>query len=206
MDCVFSYFWVINRAWFLVFFVFFVFVLAAPAIGRFDWLCSKDSTLFQYLGTYLVGSPRAMYSSYSVAAAVCSCVFPALALVAVGFRLRARAVQHSKLGADDWLIMVALVSIESYFDYITYDTRCDANCSCCPVGAGLFVLLHCSLWFISRKYRTGSEVCIGHWPLENGLLLIDGSTITPDEYTNYQRVSLYSYIYEGREAHPDYMK
>ncbi|XDG07882.1 hypothetical protein ABKA04_007497 [Annulohypoxylon sp. FPYF3050] len=85
-----------------------------------------------------------MYSSYSVAAAVCSCVFPALALVAVGFRLRARAVQHSKLGADDWLIMVALALAFSY---------------CCIVLYGSF------------------RASIGQ----------DLSTITPDEYTNYQR-------------------
>ncbi|KAK9415008.1 putative integral membrane protein [Seiridium unicorne] len=85
-----------------------------------------------------------MYSSYSVAAAVCSCVFPTLATVAVGFRLRARFVQKLKLGLDDWLILAALALAFSY---------------CCLVLYGSF------------------DASIGQ----------DLSTITPDEYTNYQK-------------------
>ncbi|KAI1092131.1 hypothetical protein F5B19DRAFT_233881 [Rostrohypoxylon terebratum] len=88
-----------------------------------------------------------MYSSYSVVAAVCSCVFPALALIAVGFRLRARVVQHSKLGPDDWLIIIALALAFSY---------------CCIVLYGSF------------------RASIGQ----------DLSTITPDEYTNYQKLAV----------------
>ncbi|KAI1746572.1 hypothetical protein F4782DRAFT_545041 [Xylaria castorea] len=49
-----------------------------------------------------------MSSTYSTAAAVSSSVFAALAILAVGFRLRARVVQKLKLGPDDWLILVAL--------------------------------------------------------------------------------------------------
>ncbi|KAI0886272.1 uncharacterized protein GGS22DRAFT_126785 [Annulohypoxylon maeteangense] len=85
-----------------------------------------------------------MYSSYSVAAAVCSCVFPTLAIIAVGFRLRAHLLQQSKLGPDDWLTLVALALAISY---------------CCLVLYGSF---HASI---------GQDL----------------STITPDEYTNYQK-------------------
>ncbi|KAI2607959.1 hypothetical protein GGR54DRAFT_389835 [Hypoxylon sp. NC1633] len=85
-----------------------------------------------------------MYSSYSVAAAVCSCIFPALAIVAVGFRVKAHLVQQSKLGLDDWLTLVALALAFSY---------------CCLVLYGSF------------------NAGIGQ----------DLSTITPDEYTNYQK-------------------
>ncbi|KAI1135013.1 hypothetical protein F5Y05DRAFT_188646 [Hypoxylon sp. FL0543] len=87
-----------------------------------------------------------MYSSYSVAAAVCSCVFSALAIIAVGFRLRAHLVQQSKLGPDDWLTLVALALAFSY---------------CCLVLYGSF------------------RASIGQ----------DLSTITPDEYSNYQKVN-----------------
>lgn len=61
-----------------------------------------------------------MYSSYSVAAAVCSCVFPALAIIAVGYRLRARFVQKMKLGLDDWLTIVALIFSFSYCCLVLY--------------------------------------------------------------------------------------
>ncbi|CAJ2513881.1 Uu.00g020000.m01.CDS01 [Anthostomella pinea] len=61
-----------------------------------------------------------MYSSYSVAAAVCSCVFPALSIVAVGFRLRARLMQKLKLGLDDWLVLVALALAFSYCCLVLY--------------------------------------------------------------------------------------
>ncbi|OTA98049.1 hypothetical protein M426DRAFT_28823 [Hypoxylon sp. CI-4A] len=85
-----------------------------------------------------------MYSSSSVAAAVCSCVFPALAIVAVGFRLRAHLMHESKLGLDDWLTLITLAFACSY---------------CCLVLHGSF------------------RASIGQ----------DLSTITPDEYTNYQK-------------------
>ncbi|KAI1323131.1 hypothetical protein F5Y16DRAFT_425356 [Xylariaceae sp. FL0255] len=85
-----------------------------------------------------------MYSSYSIAAAVSSCVFAALAIVAVGFRLRARMVQKLKLGSDDWLILVALAFAVSY---------------CCLVLYG------------SLDAGIGDNL----------------STLTPDEYANYQK-------------------
>ncbi|KAF2687595.1 hypothetical protein K458DRAFT_484867 [Lentithecium fluviatile CBS 122367] len=85
-----------------------------------------------------------MYSSYSVAAAVCSCIFPALAAVACAFRIRARRVQNMKIGWDDWLIFSALAFAFSY---------------CCLVLYGSF------------------RASIGQ----------DLSTITPDDYTNYQK-------------------
>ena len=52
-----------------------------------------------------------MYSSYSTAAAVCSCVFPALATLAVAVRFRAKAVQKVKPSLDDWIIVIALVCL-----------------------------------------------------------------------------------------------
>ncbi|KAI0448082.1 hypothetical protein F4803DRAFT_496430 [Xylaria telfairii] len=61
-----------------------------------------------------------MYSTYSVAAAICSTVFPALGIVAVGFRLRARMVQKLKLGLDDWLVLVALALAFSYCCLVLY--------------------------------------------------------------------------------------
>ncbi|EMR71348.1 putative integral membrane protein [Eutypa lata UCREL1] len=85
-----------------------------------------------------------MYSSYSVAAAVCSCVFPTLAIIAVGLRLKARLLQKLKLGLDDWLTIAALALAISY---------------CCLVLYGSF------------------NAGIGQ----------DLSTITPDEYANYQK-------------------
>ncbi|KAH7316783.1 hypothetical protein B0I35DRAFT_512661 [Stachybotrys elegans] len=85
-----------------------------------------------------------MYSSYSVAAAVCSCVFPALAIVTVGLRIRARQIQRMKLGPDDWLMLTALAFAISY---------------CCLVLYGSF------------------NASIGQ----------DLSTITPEDYTNYQQ-------------------
>lgn len=85
-----------------------------------------------------------MYSSYSVAAAVCSTVFPALSIVAVGFRLRARLVQKLRLGLDDWLVLVALALAFSYCSLVLYGS----------FNAGI-----------------GQDL----------------STITPDDYTNYQK-------------------
>lgn len=66
-----------------------------------------------------------MYSSDSVAAAVCSCVFPTLAILAVGFRVRARRMQQTKLGADDWLMIVALVGpfSLSFHQLLAYNLR-----------------------------------------------------------------------------------
>ncbi|KAI0398798.1 hypothetical protein F4802DRAFT_114603 [Xylaria palmicola] len=61
-----------------------------------------------------------MYSTYSTAAAVCSCVFPALGIIAVGFRLRARIVQKLKPGPDDWLVFVALALAFSYCCLVLY--------------------------------------------------------------------------------------
>ncbi|KAF2705433.1 hypothetical protein K504DRAFT_460186 [Pleomassaria siparia CBS 279.74] len=61
-----------------------------------------------------------MYSSYSVAAAVCSCFFPAFAATAVATRFRARMVQKLKLGLDDWLILSALVFAFSYCCIVLY--------------------------------------------------------------------------------------
>ncbi len=61
---------------------------------------------------YLVSAlGHKMYSLYSVAAAVCSCVFPTLAALAVAARFRARAVQNMKPSWDDWLILSALVCL-----------------------------------------------------------------------------------------------
>ena len=51
-----------------------------------------------------------MYSKYSVAAAVCSVVFPALASLAVALRLRARKIKSLSYATDDYLIIAALVS------------------------------------------------------------------------------------------------
>ena len=50
-----------------------------------------------------------MYSSYSVAAAVCSVVFPVLASLAVGIRLRARKIKSLSYKIDDYVILIALV-------------------------------------------------------------------------------------------------
>ncbi|KAI1249468.1 hypothetical protein MGN70_009081 [Eutypa lata] len=61
-----------------------------------------------------------MYSSYSVAAAVCSCVFPTLAIIAVGLRLKARLLQKLKLGLDDWLTIAALALAISYCCLVLY--------------------------------------------------------------------------------------
>ncbi|KAI1113332.1 hypothetical protein F5Y14DRAFT_441882 [Nemania sp. NC0429] len=85
-----------------------------------------------------------MYSTYATAAAICSTVFAALAIVAVGFRLRARFVQKLKLGLDDWLILVALAFAISYCFLVLYGS----------FNAGI-----------------GQDL----------------STITPDEYANYQK-------------------
>lgn len=38
-------------------------------------------------------------------------VFPLLSIVAVIARFRARAIQKCKPGADDWVVVVALVSL-----------------------------------------------------------------------------------------------
>ncbi len=54
--------------------------------------------------------PSRMYSSYAVAAAVCSVVFPVTATIAVGLRLRARRLNFLSLGSDDYLVIAALVS------------------------------------------------------------------------------------------------
>ncbi|KAI1163885.1 hypothetical protein F5B18DRAFT_651209 [Nemania serpens] len=61
-----------------------------------------------------------MYSTYATAAAVSSSVFAALAIVAVGFRLRARSVQKLRLGLDDWLVLVALALAFSYCSLVLY--------------------------------------------------------------------------------------
>ncbi|KAI4869231.1 hypothetical protein F4820DRAFT_444353 [Hypoxylon rubiginosum] len=101
-----------------------------------------------------------MYSSYSVAAAVCSCVFPILGIVAVVFRLRARRVQQLKLALDDWLILVALALAFSY---------------CCLVLYGSFnTSIGQDLRFVLALENRASVNRMG-------------STITPDEYTNYQK-------------------
>ncbi len=50
-----------------------------------------------------------MYSSYSVAVAVCSVIFSILASLAVLLRFRARNTKALSLGADDWAIGAALV-------------------------------------------------------------------------------------------------
>ena len=55
-----------------------------------------------------------MYSSYSVAAAVCSVIFPLLASVSVALRLRARSIKAVGYGADDYTVIVALVRSELY--------------------------------------------------------------------------------------------
>ncbi|MCJ1245199.1 hypothetical protein MMC30_002400 [Trapelia coarctata] len=49
-----------------------------------------------------------MYSSYAVAAAVCSAVFPALASVAVVLRLRARRINSLRYATNDYIVLVAL--------------------------------------------------------------------------------------------------
>jgi hypothetical protein len=51
-----------------------------------------------------------MYSSYSVAAAVCSVIFPVLAIVAVALRFRARSIKGQRYAADDYIVVLALVS------------------------------------------------------------------------------------------------
>ena len=67
----------------------------------------------------------AMYSSYSTAAAVCSCVFPTLAITAVALRLWARFVQKQKIGMDDYFIIIALVRvITSLFVSDSYGKQC----------------------------------------------------------------------------------
>lgn len=58
-----------------------------------------------------------MYSSYSVAAAICSVIFPTLAVVAVGFRLPARKIKSLAWGADDYLVLSAQVRS------VTHDTE-----------------------------------------------------------------------------------
>lgn len=50
-----------------------------------------------------------MYSSYSVAAVVCSVVFPVLASSAVAMRFWARKIKNLAYSWDDYLITVALV-------------------------------------------------------------------------------------------------
>lgn len=96
-----------------------------------------------------------MYSTYATAAAVSSSVFAALAIVAVGFRLRARSVQKLRLGLDDWLVLVALVRIAGSFDNTSYRP----NHFCGLIGTCLLILLPCSLWIIQRRYWAGSQVC-----------------------------------------------
>jgi len=49
-----------------------------------------------------------MYSSYSVAAAVCSVIFPVLASFAVALRFRARSIKGQRYGVDDYLALLAL--------------------------------------------------------------------------------------------------
>jgi hypothetical protein len=51
-----------------------------------------------------------MYSSYSVAAAVCSVTFPVLAATAVALRFRARSIKQQRCGVDDYVALLALVS------------------------------------------------------------------------------------------------
>ena len=51
-----------------------------------------------------------MYSSYATVAAVCSCFFPTFASIAVVFRYRARKIKALAYGADDYSILIALVS------------------------------------------------------------------------------------------------
>ena len=50
-----------------------------------------------------------MYSQYSVAAAVCSVIFPLFASVAVFLRLWARKTQKLRYGPDDYVVVLALV-------------------------------------------------------------------------------------------------
>lgn len=51
-----------------------------------------------------------MYSKYSVTAAVCSVVFPALASIAVALRFWARKFTSIPFAADDYMIVISLVS------------------------------------------------------------------------------------------------
>ena len=55
-----------------------------------------------------------MYSSYSVAAAVCSVIFPFLASILVALRLRARSIRAVGYGADDYTVIMALVISDLY--------------------------------------------------------------------------------------------
>jgi hypothetical protein len=61
-----------------------------------------------------------MYSSYSFAAALCSTIFPFLALLSILLRLRARFLQKQSLGADDYLILASLAFAFSYCCIVLY--------------------------------------------------------------------------------------
>lgn len=85
-----------------------------------------------------------MYSSYSVAVAVCSIIFSSLASIAVLLRFRARKIQRLSLGADDWAIGAALVgSLQDGVLVCSNDSHsASPSVSVCsrsihPVGLGL---------------------------------------------------------------------
>lgn len=78
-----------------------------------------------------------MYSSYSIAAAVCSVVFPTLASLAVVLRFQARKRKSLKYGTDDYVIVVALVSSAHAMAAIPYSQD-----HAVPVDQSL---LHCAL-------------------------------------------------------------
>lgn len=52
-----------------------------------------------------------MYSSYSIAAATCSVIFAVLATMAVALRFYARRIQSLAYGADDYIVLLALVEL-----------------------------------------------------------------------------------------------
>ena len=102
-----------------------------------------------------------MYSSYAVATAVCSVVFPVFASLAVLLRLRARRIKSLSYGIDDYTVIVALVR-EPRPMYTTY---ADTISQC------LSISLACMVLYGACKAGIGQLL----------------STMTPAQFTNYQK-------------------
>ena len=104
-----------------------------------------------------------MYSSYSVAAAVCSVVFPFFASLAVGMRLRARNIKSLSYKTDDYVILLALVG----------------QCSV-PISNNMLIQ-----YFQCLSISNGGTILYGSSKTGYGQKL---STMTPAEYSVYGRV------------------
>ena len=102
-----------------------------------------------------------MYSSYAVATAVCSVVFPVLASLAVLLRLRAREIKSLSYGTDDYTVIAALVRKPRP----VYTIYADTMSQCLSISLACMVLY--------GAFKAGI-----------GQLL---STMTPAQFTNYQK-------------------